>query len=48
MIGPGFDDSLASGLMAVFVCSILVAMVAGWALIEGVIWLFHHLTIGVH
>ena len=46
MIGQGFGDSLASAFVAFFVISLIAAAIGGWALIEGAIWLWHHLSIG--
>jgi hypothetical protein len=35
-----------SGLARAWLFSIVAAAVVGWALIEGSIWLFRHLTLG--
>ena len=35
-----------SGMVAFFVVCMIAAAIAGWALIEGAIWLWHHISIG--
>ncbi|WP_160326823.1 hypothetical protein [Pseudomonas citronellolis] len=41
-IGNGIERAMAFAFIAVAI----VSAVGGWALIEGVIWIFKHLTIG--
>lgn len=36
-----------NGMANALIAALLIAAVAGWALIEGAIWLFHHVTIGL-
>lgn len=35
-----------NGLNNLFLACLAIAAVLGWALIEGLIWLFHHVHIG--
>ncbi|HHM6242596.1 TPA: hypothetical protein ACRNLS_001652 [Pseudomonas aeruginosa] len=41
-IGKGIADAIAFA----FIWVAIVSAVGGWALIEGLIWIFRHLTIG--
>ncbi|ARG88692.1 TPA: hypothetical protein SL665_001606 [Pseudomonas aeruginosa] len=41
-IGKGIADAIAFAFIGVAI----VSAVGGWALIEGLIWIFRHLTIG--
>ncbi len=41
-IGKGIAD----GIAFLFVLVAIVSALGGWALIEGVIWIFKHITIG--
>lgn len=41
-LGHGIAKAMAS----LFITTALVSAVGGWALIEGIIWLFSHITLG--
>lgn len=41
-IGEGINQAIAGVLIVI----VVVSAVGGWALIEGLIWIFKHLTIG--
>lgn len=42
MWGKGIADAMAS----LFIVTIIISAIVGWGVIEGVIWLFSHITIG--
>jgi len=42
MWGKGIEDAM----VFLFIIAAIVSAVVGWGLIEGVIWLFSHITVG--
>ena len=42
MWGKGIEDAMVS----LFIIAVIVSAIVGCGLIEGVIWLFSHITIG--
>ncbi|MGE4335317.1 MAG: hypothetical protein AB7E55_04990 [Pigmentiphaga sp.] len=41
-IGEGLSQAVAGAMLMI----VIVSAVAGWVLIEGVIWIFSHISIG--
>lgn len=41
-----YNSRMFDGLAYMFLLCLVVSAVAGWALIEGAIWLWHHISIG--
>ena len=41
MWGKGIDDAIAS----LFIVTIVISAIVGWGLIEGLIWIFSHISI---
>lgn len=46
-MGTDFGRALGAQIAMVWLISMVIAAVVGWAAIEGAIWLFHHLRIGL-
>jgi len=42
----GYGHGIAKAMTAFITAVAIVSAVGGWALIEGIIWLFSHITIG--
>lgn len=42
----GYGQGIAKAMTAFIAAVAIVSAIGGWALIEGVIWLFSHVTIG--
>jgi len=43
----GYLQGIGKAITALMVCLVLAAMPLGWLIIEGVIWLFHNVHIGI-